>query len=292
LILGLALLPGSAPGQLIEPVEDGVKLGAVRSELQPPTSDVVVPLLETLCPGQVVRSAYFQQLGCGEMHPEPGDSNWRPPLGVNGVLHGHFLSPTSEDVILSGNRLEGHPYRWGGTLLMTRQDGRWKPVWYRAGIITRHCMTLPLATGRQLLICESGYQVNGHKQHALYSLELGQDNPVQQLLFATDSYEAAAEKQTQTVAEVALVRVAGPPLLRVRMRHERHECRKPWYECGEGDLVAVDPVPGEYILEFALQDSRLVLSSASTELFGDLFPALVNVPPEELISHGQPPLPH
>src|SRR3990172_1105496 len=96
-LVGLLVLmaPLGLPCQLIEQVEEGVTLGAVPSELQPPISADVRPLLESMCPGRVIRNSYFQQLGCDGAVPEPGDSTWRPPLGVNGILHGHFLSPTS-----------------------------------------------------------------------------------------------------------------------------------------------------------------------------------------------------
>ncbi|MBI2819439.1 MAG: hypothetical protein HYX73_05625 [Acidobacteria bacterium] len=292
----VALLLLAAPrwlaGQLIEDIEDGVALGAVPSEIQPPISQLLRPLLETICPGHVIQNSYFRQLGCDGAVPEPGDSTWRPPLGVNGILHGHFLSPTSEDVILSGNRFETHPYRWGGTLLMTKQNGEWKPLWYRAGIITRHCMTVATTTGRQILVCESGYQISGHKQHALYSLDLQADNPVQELLIATDSYDLPAENQTQTVASVRLIATADGPLLRVGMQHARYECHKQWYECGGNDFVAADPPPGEYSLDFVLQGSRLVISPASTSLFRRIFPELAKHLPEGLISNGEPPSPH
>ena len=283
--------PMSLAGQLIEDVEEGVRLGAVPSEIQPPISDAVRPLLEAMCPGRVIRNSYFQQWGCDEMVPEPGDSTWRPPLGVNGILAGHFLSSTTEDVILSGNRFEDHADRWGGTLLMTRQDGAWKPLWYRAGIITRHCMTVPASQGRQILVCESGYQVAGHKQHALYSLDLQAGDPVQELLLATDTFDAPGEKQTQTVNAAELIATANGPLLRVGMFHARSECRKEWHECGENDFIAADPPPGEYTIDFELQGTRFVISAASVELFTQLFPELAEYLPEGLISNGQPPLP-
>lgn len=291
-LVGLLVLmvPFGLPGQLIEQVEEGVTLGAVPSEMQPPISADVRPLLESMCPGRVIRDFYFQ-LGCDATTPEPGADTWRPPQYVDGILFGHFLSPESEDVILSGSRHEGHPFRWGGTLLMTKQNGKWKPLWYRAGIITRHCMTVATTTRRQILVCESGYQISGHKQHALYSLDLQADNPVQELLIATDTYDQVSEKQTQTVNSVRLIATAEGPLLRVGMQHAHYECHKEWYECREKDFVAADPLPGEYSLDFVLQGSRLVISPASLPLFSRLFPELAKYLPEGLISNGEPPIP-
>ncbi|HWP85197.1 MAG TPA: hypothetical protein VNN17_08405 [Terriglobia bacterium] len=285
-VLALVLLPSSS-SQLIEDLEDGVKLGAIPSEVQSPLSEVVRPLLEVLCPGRVIRGPYLL-LGCDPAAPEPANEPWRPPHTVNGVLAGHFQSPDSEDVILSGSRREGHPFRWGGTLLMTRQQGQWKPLWYRSGIITRHCMTVN-AAGRQLLVCESGYQLDGHKQHAIYTLELNADGPVQELLLATDSYDTVSERQQQRVESVRLARTGDSPVLRIRLHHERQECRKPWQECRPEDFQVAGPPPGDYDLDYHLRGSRLVLSSASEALFRRLFPALSEYLPDGLISHGEPP---
>jgi hypothetical protein len=251
----------------------------------------VNPLLEAICPGRVIRNAYFQQLGCAEVNPEPGNAKWRPPAGVNGVLHGHFLSPTSEDVIVSGNRHEDHSLNWGGTLLMTKRDGLWTPVWYRSGIITRHCMTVATGNGRQILVCESGISGMGHASHVLYSIELGSDDPVKEVLIATDAYDGTGEKQSQSIERVRLIETANGSFLRVQVNHARYECRKDWYECQENDFIATDPPPGEYTLDFELKEARLALSAASAALFGQLFPELAKLLPTGMISNGQPPLP-
>ena len=281
----------SLRGQLIEGNEEGVDLGAVPSDIQPPTSDVVQPLLEAMCPGRVIRNAYFL-LGCDTSAPEPGDDHWRPPDYVNGVLFGHFLSSDSQDVILSSSRYEGHPLQWGGTMLMTRENGLWKPIWYRSGIITRHCMKLATFSGQEILVCDLGTAELGHTRHALYSIELRSDNPVQELLLATDTYDQVSEKQTQTMDSVQLVSATNAVILRVHLHHERRVCNKEWSECGENDYAAADPPPGEYSLEFALQGSRLVISPAGAPLFSRLFPELAKYLPEGVISYGEPPGPH
>ena len=292
LVVVLSLMPSFfLQAQLIEEIEEGVRLGAVPLEIQPPISDVVRPLLEVMCPGRVIRNSY-SLLGCDSTAPEPGNDNWRPPNYVDGILFGHYLSPESEDVILSGSRHEGHPSQWGGTLLMTQQDGEWRPVWYRSDIITRHCMKVATSTGREMLVCELGIGGMGHTQHALYSLDLQADNPVQELLIATDTYDQVSEKQTQTVDSVRLIATADGPLLRVDMHHARSECHKEWYECGENDFVAADPAPGEYNLDFVLQGSRLVISPASAAVFNRLFPELAKYLPDGIISNGQRPSPH
>lgn len=55
------------------------------------------------------------------------------------IIYGHFLSSSSEDAVVSGWSAETHPSLWGGTLLLTRRNGDWTPVWYKSAIITHSC---------------------------------------------------------------------------------------------------------------------------------------------------------
>jgi len=64
---------------------------------------------------------------------------------ADGVIFGHFFSPTSEDAAVNCFGCDGHAELFGGTLLLTKK-GDWEPVWYKAGIITRHCRRVVLAT--------------------------------------------------------------------------------------------------------------------------------------------------
>jgi hypothetical protein len=43
-------------------------------------------------------------------------------------LPGHFLGPESHDVAIGGSSAEGHPGRFGGTLLLTKRETGWSPV--------------------------------------------------------------------------------------------------------------------------------------------------------------------
>lgn len=72
---------------------------------------------------------------------------WMPYVlwQADGVIFGHFFSPTSEDAAVNCFGCDGHAELFGGTLLLTKK-GDWEPVWYKAGIITRHCRRVVLAT--------------------------------------------------------------------------------------------------------------------------------------------------
>ncbi len=99
--------------------------------------------------------------------------SWMPYVlwEADGILFGHFLSPTSEDAAVNCFACEGHPWLWGGTLLLTKHSGEWRPVWYKPGVITRHCRRVSLATGRQILFCEETDGGDGHSIHGLYMVD-------------------------------------------------------------------------------------------------------------------------
>ena len=68
-------------------------------------------------------------------------SDWQ----VASVIHGHFLSPTSNDAALSVLGCESHSMNFGGTVLLTRQPKKWKMLWYKPGVQTEQCHKVPLA---------------------------------------------------------------------------------------------------------------------------------------------------
>jgi hypothetical protein len=144
---------------------------------------------------------------------------------ADGVLFGHFLSPTSEDVAVNCYACEGHPALWGGTLLLTKQSGEWRPVWYKAGIITRHCRRVSLATGRQILLCEETDGGMGHSIHGLYFIDFTKPNFAWHcVVLMADSFSdlMLGGVQTQSIDRVSLDETLDSGLLiRALVRHGR-----------------------------------------------------------------------
>lgn len=100
------------------------------------------------------------------------------------VVFGHFLGASSEDAAVSGWSAETHPYRWGGTLLLSKRRGAWTPIWYRSGLITEKCEKAPLPDGREVLLCEDEDSGMGHALHYLYAVDFQHPADLEQSLLA------------------------------------------------------------------------------------------------------------
>jgi hypothetical protein len=128
------------------------------------------------------------------------DSAFQP----EGVIYGHFLSPTSDDAVVSGWSAETHPYLWNGTLLLTKENGRWKPLWYRSGVLTHSCGKAAMPIAREVLFCEAEDAAMGHVFHYVFWVDL--TAPViwqKSLLAVADSYRSSCVVHSQEVERVA-----------------------------------------------------------------------------------------
>lgn len=124
-------------------------------------------------------------------------------LEAKGVVRGHFLSPESEDAIVSGSSAETHPARYGGTLLLTKRDGKWAPVAYKSAVITRSCEKIRHLTGREILLCEDEHAGMGFHSHFLYTVDpRAMGGLGEQQILRTQSFGSPCMKRQQTVASV------------------------------------------------------------------------------------------
>lgn len=204
-------------------------------DVAPARAETVLPLLRAAC-GEGVRTVDYDgkpALGCGDSdmaeilatRNKRRPYNWTQHAGweADGVVFGRFLSPTSEDAAVSCYACSTHPSLYGGTLLLTKRAGQWEPVWYKDGVITRHCRRITLASGRQILICEETDGGMGHSVHGLYVVDFTKPK------FAWDSKVLMADKfggpmyggvQRQFIDRVLFEQISGKKLLiRVQVRH-------------------------------------------------------------------------
>jgi hypothetical protein len=254
------------------------------SEVVAPEASTVLPLLKVVC-GEGVRTVDAKgrkALGCGDgsmdeilaSRHRPRRYEWMPYVlwEADGILFGHFLSSESNDVAINCFACEGHPNLWGGTLLLTNQSGKWKPIWYKAGIITRHCQRVSLVTGRQILFCEETDGGMGHTIHGLYAVDFTKPK------FAWDSVVLAADTygefmlggvQRQFIDRVSFEESADHYLLvRVHARHGRIKLRPE-----DQDKLDELPTPkiSKYEIDFRLDGDRFKATpetAAAGRLFG------------------------
>jgi hypothetical protein len=132
----------------------------------------------------------FSDIADNQFHPQ-------------GIIFGHFLKPDSEEAVVSGWSIETHPYHWGGALLLTRGGGKWRPVWYKSGLITRSCEKAGRPDGRELLICEYEDGGMGHRYHALNAIDLRHASADTPPIVSADSFDSDfCTMQQQTMEAV------------------------------------------------------------------------------------------
>jgi len=233
------------------------------SEVNTPEESLILPLLKAAC-GEGVRTVTAKgqkALGCGDGSMDEILASrkrqrrypWMPYVlwEADGVIFGHFLSPTSEDAAVDCFACDGHAELNGGTLLLTKKSGEWEPVWYKAGVITRHCRRVSLLTGRQSLFREETDGGMGHTIHGLYTVDF--TNPKfawQSVVLMADSY---SDGMLGFVRKQSIDRVAfedadpGGVWVRVYARHGRIKLRSDY----KADRLPV-PKVSSYEIDFRL----------------------------------------
>jgi hypothetical protein len=201
---------------------------------------------------------------------------WMPYVlwEADGILFGHFLSPTSEDAAINCYACEGHPNLWGGTLLLTKESGKWRPVWYKAGVITRHCRRISLATGRQILLCEATDGGMGHSSRGLYVVDFTRPEFAwRSVVLMADSYSSLwlGGVQSQFIDRVSFDETAtGDPLVRVFARSGRIKLR-PEDQAGVDGESLPKPRISKYEIDFRLDGNKFKVTpetAAAGRLFG------------------------
>jgi hypothetical protein len=115
-----------------------------------------------------------------------------------GVLFGHFLGPEDDDAAVSGSSAEGHPQRFGGTLLLSRRRGVWTPIWYRSAVIIDSGEKVALPDRREILLCEYEDGGMGHALHYLYSVDFEHPSDLTDSVLAmADTFQDFCATQTQ-----------------------------------------------------------------------------------------------
>ncbi len=124
----------------------------------------VLALLERVCPGNADASECHV---CPGGAPSSGKERWE----VRAIFLGHFLSPVSQDALISGFGCESHAEGLGGRVLLTKDGTAWRRVRYITGLYADDCKQLPGSDGRDRLVCGNQDGGQGHMFSGLYVLD-------------------------------------------------------------------------------------------------------------------------
>ena len=128
--------------------------------------------LNAVCAGKLTHMAVGvvgeqeKRLTCTVCPPEvPNGTFWWPMSAI----FGHFITPASDDVILSTYGCESHAGGLGGSFLLAHTGGIWKRVSYTPGLMTDPCKKVRRSDRRDSLLCEGldGHLGEGHTSYEM-----------------------------------------------------------------------------------------------------------------------------
>lgn len=203
---------GAVPSRLHKPVSKwflAALLGAIpllaatpviHSDLRKLGPDEADSLLRTFCTGGLQK---MDQTGLkcvtsvsGPAFADIVDNHFYPEA----VVYGRFLSAESDDAVVSGSSAETHPSLWGGTMLLTKRNGAWTPMWYKSAIITRSCQKVTTPGRREILLCEARNGGMGHRYHDVYSVDfLKPMTQMETLLARANSFQSGCVVRKQEI---------------------------------------------------------------------------------------------
>lgn len=163
------------PGQAAEPPAP-----IFPADGKPPAEVNAAELLQAVCPGKVELGEKFACECPAQSGLRIDGFSW----SLMRVTRGHFLSPASDDAVLSMEGCEPHSENFGGTILLTQDFRGWNMLWYKAGVEASQCHKVQQRDGREILVCigDSGGQGN-----------VGTDLYVEDLLHPTAALMAEGE---------------------------------------------------------------------------------------------------
>jgi hypothetical protein len=133
-------------------------------------------LLTQICPG------HSNESGCDVCPKDTngGAEKWE----IKAVFSGHFVSPSTEDALVSGSGCASHGDDFGGSFLLTKQGLSWHKVRYVSGLIAFDCHKLTGSDGRDRLICGQADSWQGDEYSSVCIHDPGVD------LIKTDTLDA------------------------------------------------------------------------------------------------------
>lgn len=94
---------------------------------------------------------------------------------LQSITFGHFVSPASDDALLSGSGCEPHSEGMSGSYLFTRNGSSWRRIRYLEGVNAFDCKKLTGSDDRDRLVCAANDMHQGVGDSYLYLLDAGRD---------------------------------------------------------------------------------------------------------------------
>jgi hypothetical protein len=126
----------------------------------PPPAGDARKFLALICPSRIVKDKYdFEVLACQtcpKWTTDPGAGQ----LAATAIHYGHFTSLDADQALVATTGCEPHSANWGGSMLFTSHQGKWRFDRYLQGAITDNCAALQRTDGRTILVCsrDEGHQ--------------------------------------------------------------------------------------------------------------------------------------
>jgi hypothetical protein len=235
------------------------------SDVIPIRAETADALLKNECRGPII----WEEAGCYCDRRGEEKGSVRERLSAKGVVYGHFLSPTSEDALVSGDAGESRPEGSGGSLLLTKKENEWVPVWYKSAIISRYCRRVQLETGRHILLCENEDGGMGHRYHDLFVLDpLAPADWRDSALLTADSFvDQCHEDQRQSIERIVAPRQLqhGRVGLTVYARSGRQILKGSRRKACIENRPIPPPAMRSYKLDFVFDGARFQIAPWSTD---------------------------
>jgi len=253
-------------------------LGQAQERLRPPfqpDSSELLPadlsqILAALCPGRGFTGA---QAGCHVCPIGTSRARSNGDLTISFALRGHFVIPNSDDLLLGTEGCEDHAHGFGGSILFTRDNGRWRiSREYSPGSIGL-CRKVVNRVGRDGLVCYNEDQHYDSRRGWVSFTDLFEDPVV--LGFWNDNMNSACDVQRRPLSFVQseIVKVEfgqderGGVKLTIDERCRKGDLSRQSVEaCESGDvgLGGVEAPYSNYQVQYRFDGERFALLPAST----------------------------
>jgi hypothetical protein len=260
--LPLMLLSVLASGQFLAEPADPVDAATLNA------------MFKAACGGKIAN-------GLCEANPIDGQAgSWN----IQAVRFGHFLSPNSEDAIVTTSGFA--PLDWFpvGSMLLRKRQGKWEAVGiYRVHLDVRACRKMRLPSGRDSVLCQTHSRSVNSSYSTVLAVEAAYDDLQENEIFiATDSTERCEPYETgdrivKSVIDKITVGEARPgEHLRIAARYgaldyspERKRACQDATQKKPGARFP-DPPMSPYLVDYVFDGSKFVpapQSAAAAKLF-------------------------